>query len=482
MSVPHYTRVAQLRTAELLRAHLTSLGVDLPFDDTVQSGPESPLAQPYQVGARTIGNRFAVLPMEGWDGTPDGQPSELTERRWQHFGQSGAKLIWGGEAVAVRQDGRANPNQLLLNPDTMGAIGTLRQLLIEAHQQAHGRSDDLLIGLQLTHSGRFARPNQKTKLEPQILYTHPFLNAKFNLPADYAVMTDTEIETLIGEFVTAAVRAQALGYDFVDIKHCHGYLGHEFLTAVDRPGKYGGGFGNRTRFLREVVAGIRRDAPGLGIGVRLSAFDTVPFKPDEEGVGTPETWASDYPYAFGGDPHNPLMADLRETEAFLQVLVDLDIQLVCITGGSPYYNPHIQRPALFPPSDGYQPPEDPLVGVARQIAVTAQLKAKFPQLAIVGSAYSYLQEWLSNVGQYQVRTGGADFVGVGRMILSYPDLPADVLAGRPLKTKLLCRTFSDCTNGPRAGLVSGCYPLDHFYKAHPQHEALKETKQRLKLN
>jgi 2,4-dienoyl-CoA reductase-like NADH-dependent reductase (Old Yellow Enzyme family) len=226
------------------------LGVDLPFDDTVQSGPESPLAQSYQVGNRTIGNRFAVLPMEGWDGTPDGLPSDLTERRWQHFGQSGAKLIWGGEAVAVRYDGRANPNQLLLNPDTLGAIGNLRQLLVDAHQHTYGRTDDLMVGLQLTHSGRFARPNNKAKLEPQILYKHPFLNAKFNLPADYAVMTDAEIETLIGEFVTAAVRAQSLGYDFVDIKHCHGYLGHEFLTAVDRPGKYGGSFENRTRFLR----------------------------------------------------------------------------------------------------------------------------------------------------------------------------------------------------------------------------------------
>jgi len=478
--VPHYTRVAQLRTADVLRAHLAELGIDLPFDEVVQSGPDSPLAQPYQLGVPTLGNRFAVLPMEGWDGTPDGLPSELTERRWQRFGESGAKLIWGGEAVAVRHDGRANPNQLLLNPETMGAIGNLRQVLIDAHQRTNGHTDDLLIGLQLTHSGRFARPNHKTKLEPQILYAHPFLNAKFNLGVDHPVMSDTEIEVLIGDFVTAAVRAQRLGYDFVDIKHCHGYLGHEFLTAVDRPGRYGGSFENRTRFLREVVAGIRRDAPGLGVGVRLSAFDSLPFKPGAEGTGVPEPWAGAYPYAFGGDPSQPLQIDLSETEAFLQVLVDLDIRLVCITGGSPYYNPHIQRPALFPPSDGYQPPEDPLVGVARQLAVTAQLKAKFPQLAIVGSAYSYLQEWLPNVGQYEVRTGGTDFVGLGRMVLAYPDLPADVLAGRPLKLKLLCRTFSDCTNGPRAGLVSGCYPLDPFYKVHPQHTLLKEAKARLK--
>jgi 2,4-dienoyl-CoA reductase-like NADH-dependent reductase (Old Yellow Enzyme family) len=152
------------------------------------------------------------------------------------------------------------------------------------------------------------------------------------------------------------------------------------------------------------------------------------------------------------------------------------VRWVCITAGSPYYNPHMQRPALFPPSDGYLPPEDPLIGVARQIAATASLKKDFPALAIVGSAYSYLQEWLPHVAQYNVRHGMTDFVGLGRMVLSYPDLPADVLAGRPLQRKQICRTFSDCTTGPRLGLVSGCFPLDPFYVKHPAHEKLKELK------
>jgi 2,4-dienoyl-CoA reductase-like NADH-dependent reductase (Old Yellow Enzyme family) len=168
--------------------------------------------------------------------------------------------------------------------------------------------------------------------------------------------------------------------------------------------------------------------------------------------------------------------DLTEPYAFLDLLASLDIELVCVTAGSPYYNPHVIRPALFPPSDGYGPPEDPLAGVARQIAVTASLKKHRPELTFVGSAYSYLQEWLPNVAQHVVRTGMADFVGLGRMTLSYPDMVADVLAGRPLKRKCICRTFSDCTTAPRSGLVSGCYPLDEFYKARPEAEALGEFK------
>ncbi len=164
----------------------------------------------------------------------------------------------------------------------------------------------------------------------------------------------------------------------------------------------------------------------------------------------------------------PCNYDLSETKRFLNLLSEIGVELVNITGGSPYYNPHIQRPALFPPSDGYLPPEDPLTGVARQVKVTAELKAAFPRLLMVGSAYSYLQEWLPNVAQHNVRTGKVDFIGLGRMLLSYPDLPAHVLQGNPVQRKRLCRTFSDCTTAPRQGMVSGCYPLDPYYKAMPQ--------------
>jgi len=327
----------------------------------------------------------------------------------------------------------------------------------------------------LTHSGRFCRPLDKQGLIPKILFPHPVLNRKFNLPMDYPIMSDSEIDDLIGDFIQAARFAWQAGFTFVDLKHCHGYLGHEFLSAFERPGKYGGSFENRTRFLREVTAGIRSAAPGLEIGVRLSAFDFVPFKPGAEGMGVPDfpngNPAGGYNFAFGGDGTG-LGIDLGEPNQFLSLLEQLKIPLVCITAGSPYFCPHIQRPALFPPSDGYQPPEDPLTGCARQIAITAQLKALHPSLCVVGSGYSYLQEWLPNVAQHVVRTGQADFVGLGRMVLAYPDMCADVLEGKPLQRKRLCRTFSECTTAPRKGLFSGCYPLDEFYKQRPEAKLL----------
>ena len=468
-----YPRVASLKAASAFQAHLSACGAGIPFDETLAAPSASPLAAPFERGGLRAGNRFCILPMEGWDGTADGNPSDLTTRRWERFGISGAKLIWGGEAVAVQHDGRANPNQLVLTPQTQRAIAGLRDTLVRAHRERFGSNadGDLAIGLQLTHSGRYAQPAKKGKPEPLVAYHHPQLDRRF--PAGVRLLTDDDLDRLAATFIAAARLACDAGYQFVDVKHCHGYLGHELLSARAREGRYGGSLDNRTRFLRTVVDGIRATVPQLAVAVRLSAFDMGPFRKGDAGIGVPEEGG---PLSVFGALNGDMDAALDDAREFLARLEAMDIRWVCVTAGSPYYNPHMQRPALFPPSDGYLPPEDPLVGVARQIDATARLKRACPSLAIVGSAYSYLQEWLPHVAQHTVRAGMTDFVGLGRMVLSYPELPADVLAGRPLQRKQICRTFSDCTTGPRAGLVSGCYPLDDFYKAHPDAERLKMLK------
>lgn len=485
MSEKQFPNLGAIKDSETFRRHLRDSGIAIPCDAEILSGEASPLAQPLRRGKFFLGNRFAIQPMEGWDGTPDGRPSELTERRWKNFGRSGAKLIWGGEAVAVRHDGRANPNQLLIVEKTRDDLARLREALVAEHKQAEGSTDGLLVGLQLTHSGRFSRPNATDRPEPRILYHHPLLDRRLKLPPDYPFLKDDEIRRLIEDYHRAAKLAQEAGFDFVDIKHCHGYLGHEFLSAHTRDGDFGGSFENRTRFLRDIVAGIRNVAPGLEIGVRLSAFDMVPFYPDparskpgQPGRGIPEPFQELLPYrwGFGINAENPLEADLTEPIRFLNLLRGLNICLVNLSAGSPYYNPHIQRPALYPPSDGYQPPEDPLAGVARQMNVVRRLKEQFPDLILVGTAYTYLQNFLPNVAQAAVRENWVDCIGLGRMVLSYPGLPLDLIAGRPLAQKSLCRTFSDCTTGPRNGLPSGCYPLDSFYRSTESAARLKEIK------
>src|SRR5213079_2085043 len=118
--------------------HLRTCGARLDFDDALDAPAASPLARPFERDGVRVGNRFCILPMEGWDGTADGNPSDLARRRWQRFGISGAKLIWGGEAVAVQHDGRANPNQLVMTRETQPAIAALREALVGAHRERYG--------------------------------------------------------------------------------------------------------------------------------------------------------------------------------------------------------------------------------------------------------------------------------------------------------------------------------------------------------
>jgi NADPH2 dehydrogenase len=485
MKFGEFPKLASFGNVAAFRGHLASIGLDMPCDDIVASGAASVFAAPTEIAGMKIGNRLALNPMEGWDGELDGRPSDNTMRRWRRFGTSGGKLIWGGEAVAVRPDGRANPNQLVMTEHTQAAIARLRDALIDTHREAMGGDEGLVIGVQLTHSGRFCKPNDHKKFEPVIAYRHPLLDRKFGYPEDRPVMSDDEVRRLIEDFVTAAKRAHECGFDFVDIKHCHGYLAHEFLSAHTRAGLFGGSLENRTRFLREVVSGIRAQVPHLGIGIRLSAADVVPFRPNPAeskpgalGPGIPEEFATllPYDYAFGVDRENPTEMDLTETFALFEILRDLDIRFVNVTLASPYYNPHVTRPAIYPPSDGYLPPEDPLVGVMRHLDVVRQLKQRYPDFCLMGSGYTYLQEYLPNVAQAVLRLGWTDLVGLGRMLLAYPELPRDLLQGRGVQKKRLCRTFSDCTTAPRNGLVSGCYPLDAHYKKSEESKLLAALK------
>ena len=488
-TAPELIRIPSLKTVTEFRNHVTSLGLDLPCEDSIVTGAASPLSRPIEnvvINGKRLGNRYAVHPMEGWDGTHAGGITDDVLRRWRRFGQSGAKLIFGGEAMAVRPDGRANPNQLIINRANQAGLERLRQTLVAAHRERHGNADDLVIGFQLTHSGRFCRPQDQARGEPRVAYRHPLLDQPFKVTSNDQVWTDSEVERLVEDYVEAARIAWEVGADFVDIKHCHGYLLHEFLSAFTRPGKYGGSFENRTRLLCDIIAAIRASGNSIDIGVRLSAFDSVPFRPDrcrsqpgKPGPGISVDFAAflPYRYGFGVNQQHPVEYDLTETFQFLDLCAQLGVKLVNLSAGSPYYNPHIQRPAAYPPSDGYQPPEDPLVGVARQVNVVRQLKMRASRrLVLIGTAYSYLQEYMPHVAQYVVRHGWADVIGIGRIVLSYPTILADAIEQGTIAAKSICRTFSDCTTAPRNGLVSGCYPLDRYYAAKPEAQQLKAIK------
>ncbi|MDE2852163.1 MAG: NADH:flavin oxidoreductase [Acidobacteriota bacterium] len=478
-----YTPPGHHRTVEAFREHLRS--VDPAFDCGEELlGPEGPLVKPFTVFGREAGNRFAIHPMEGWDGNRDGSPSDLTRRRWRRFGLSGAKLIWGGEAVAVVPEGRANPNQLFIDGDRLGDcvswLEALRREVLAGHEESGVGGERPVIGLQLTHSGRLSRPDPAPALpQPLRAQVHPVLDGRLGQAAERPLISDDQLEEVAGAYVRAARCAERAGYDFVDIKCCHGYLLHELLGAHTRPGPYGGSFGNRVRLPLRIIAAVRAACPGLGIGVRLSVGDVAPFAAAGDGVGVPEV---DGPkpadLGFGLNPSDVSIPESTCAEAirYIGLLIEAGVEVVNVTMGSPYSCPHLSRPFTYPASDSYLPPEDPLRSVLRQLAAVRAVRAAFPRLALVGTGYSYLQEWLPHVAEAEVGAGHVDFVGLGRMVLAYPGLPADVLAGRPLERRRVCRTFSDCTTGPRNNMVSGCYPLDAHYRKTAEFGRIKKIK------
>lgn len=475
-----YRRIGSFRMREEFQAYLHSLEIDLPVDETILSESEgSPMAQPWKIGSFTLPNRWAVQAMEGWDANDDGSPSELLLNRWRKFGDSGAALVWGGEACAVQEDGRSNPRQLCFceaKKETM--FVELAETVRGAHRERlrkEGKNPDesFLVGLQLTHSGRFSNP-QRGKSAPKIAFHHKMLDARVKISPDddSFIMSDGDIRRLVDNYVKTAKYAWKAGFNFVDVKHCHGYFAHELLHATTRPGPYGGSLENRTRFLREVTEGVRTECPGMLVGVRLSVFDAIPGEETGARFGTIQ---------------NCMTED--DWEIVRVMAEDVKIDLLNATAASPYYSVYAQRPSFTPAVEAVlqpdgsmkippriDPPEDPLFGCCRQIFNARLLKERFPKLPMVGSAYSYFQDFLPHVAQAVVRAGWIDCVGIGRMVLPYGDMIADSLAGRPMERRRICRTFSDCTTAPRNGMVSGCYPLDCDYRKMTEALRLKQLK------
>ena len=458
------SRYFKYKTGEALLADANALGVDaqVHLSDDLAS-----LFQPALVAGRYVGNRLAIQPMEGCDAEPDGSPGELTFRRFRRFGAGGAKLIWG-EACAVAPEGRANPRQLVIDERNLDALSRLVELARIAHVEANGRDDDLLLGLQLTHSGRysFRRPilaQHDPLLDPRTLLDK---RSGTSVGPDFPLISDSELDALQDRYEAAAAMAARAGFDFVDVKQCHRYLLNELLAARTRPGKYGGSFENRTRFIREVVARIRESSPGLILATRLNVFDGLPYTKGPDGKGVPCPFVPPVHSAWGTDPLDPSRPDLDEPLRLIELLVEQGLSLVNISLGNPYASPHLLRPFENPPPDGYETPEHPLLGVARHFACTALVQDRFPALGVVGSGYSWLQEFAFRAGAANSACGRATFVGIGRGALSQPDFARRLQDGKPLDPKRLCRTFSFCTALMRSKhndlgqFATGCPPFD----------------------
>ena len=455
------SRYFKYKSSEGLLAEARSLGLDLTLNEDL-----SPLCRPIRIGGRLVGNRLAIQPMEGCDADPDGTPGELTFRRYRRFGAGGAKLIWG-EAAAVVPEGRANPRQLVIGPSTASSLERMLRETREAHAEAVGNTDDLVVGLQLTHSGRYSFQRPILAQHDPLLGPRTVVDRATGETAgpDTPLISDDELDRLQDRYVEAADLAFRIGFDFVDIKQCHRYLLNELLAARSRPGKYGGSLENRTRFIREVVARISADR-GRIIATRLNVFDGLPYQKGPDGRGIPCPLDSPPHSVWGTNLEDPDEPDLTEPLKLVGWLKDLGVPLVNVSIGNPYASPHLLRPFEYPPPDGYETPEHPLIGVVRHFRLTAAVQAAYPDLAVVGSGYSWLQAFAFEAGAANIDAGRASFVGIGRGSLSQPDFGRRIARGEPLDRKRICRTFSYCTALMRSKhndlgqFPTGCPPFD----------------------
>lgn len=439
-----------------LERRIADLGLDIPLSNDI-----SILFSPVVVARKTLANRFVVLPLEGADGDPAGRPSELTLRRYKRFAEGGASLIWF-EATSVTANGRSNPHQLWISPETKDGFKKLvKETRLAAHRK-FGTDHDLLLVLQLTHSGRFSKPDGRPA--PIIAQHSPLLDARLGLSRDHPLITDSALDALQDDYVAAAGLAREAGFDGVDIKACHGYLVSELSAAFTRTdSRYGGSFENRVRFLEETSEKIKQRVRGLFVTSRLSVYDSIPF-----------------PHGFGVNRENPDDPDLSEPKKLIKSLRNIDFPLLAISLGIPALQSHYGRPYDKPLIGQELPDEHPLVGVARWLRLASEIQKTFPTLPVISAGYSWLRHYFPYAAAAMVEREKACLIGLGRASLAYPGWVNALAADGLFDQRKVCVCCSKCSQMLRAGRAVGCAVQDAETYQHEYREARKIAKQVLR--
>lgn len=454
-------RLFNYKNLEELQASAEAVGATHVRFEADRERVQRVLAQKVRVGRRTLGNSLAIHPMEGCDGALDGAPDELTWRRYRRFAAGGAKLVWF-EATAISQGGRANPRQLWIHKDTRDGFARLLEEIRNVHRRTYENADDLLVPLQLTHSGRYSYP------KPVIAVHNPVVDQKTGIPSDFPVISDDELERLEDAYVDAVGLAVQAGFDAVDIKVTHGYLLSELIGAKTRAGRYGGSLENRTRFIKNVIGKIRAAYGNrLMLCMRLGCYEGVPYERDPTtGQGRPLPFPLPYRWGLGVDENNPLREELTEVKQAIAWFREWGIELLNVSMGSPYFNPHVGRPFEKPDEGNYEQPEHPLLGVDRHFRIAGELQQAFPDLPMVGTGYSWLQKYAIHAGAWNIENGAIRLMGIGRGALAYPDFAREALEKGELDESRVCKTLTYCTflmrqkNHPLGQFPTGCPPFD----------------------
>lgn len=405
--------------------------LEIPYSDNLKI-----LDTPITLCKKTIPNRIAIQPMEGCDGTYEGAIDELTHRRYLRFAKSGAGVIWF-EATAVANEGRANPRQLFLNEKTLDSF---KKLIFEVRETAYKetKTEPVLI-MQATHSGRYSKPNGVP--EPLIAYNKPIFEGDNPISSD-RILSDDYLKALEEKYAVSAKLAQEAGFDGVDIKCCHGYLMSELMGAYLRKGEYGGSYENRTRLYFNAFQNAKNAvSDDFIVTSRINVYDGFP-----------------YPYGFGVNEHDGLKPDLTEPIKVIKTLKErFNTELIDVTIGNPYVNPHVNRPYNAGP---YKSPEEPIKGVERMMKCVGEIQRSFPDMTVIGSAFSFMKDEGANIAAGAVESGVCKIAGFGRQAFAYPDFYRDIKEKGAMDERKCCLACGKCTELMRAVKVAGCVIKD----------------------
>ncbi len=394
------------------------------------------LSTPCRTAGHTLPNRIVYQPMEGCDGTGEGTPGELTVRRYCRFAHGGPGLIWF-EATAILPQARANPRQMMLTEKNRDAYKRLLSEMREISVRENGYAP--LIICQLTHSGRYSKPNGYP--EPLVAQHRPLFEGDRPLSED-RILTDDDLAALPERYAHAARLAAEVGFDGVDIKACHGYLLSELLGAYGRSGPFGGeAYENRTRLLLSAVEAVRAAAPdSLLLASRFNAYDGFP-----------------YPHGFAASDRAGV-PDLREPERLAGDLVTRGVRILDVTMGNPYQNHEVNRPTAF--ADAVPPYESILRMRAGAIAVANAARAVAADALTVSSGSTFLGVTAPHVAAADIDAGAYELVGFGRQSFADPDSAQEILRNGCADPRRLCLTCGKCTALMRTGKTPGCVIYD----------------------
>lgn len=379
------------------------------------------LYEPTLLAGRTVPNRLVAQAMEACDGTRQGEPSERTLARYEALARGGWGIVFV-EATSVTPAAVARLQGLVLSEDTAPRFEELVRRFRAANPEA-------LLLLQITHSGPNSHPaTDRTTVCPEA-------------GEGLRLLAADEIAAIRDQFVEAALLAERIGFDGIDYKLCHGYLGNDLLRPANtRDDRWGGSFENRTRFLREGIAAIqaRRASEQFILGARITFYER---RSGGFGTAGPDTAARDR-----GEPL-----------ALIRLMDRLAMDYVNLSGSG----------AVPKDASELLPEERRCAILWYERLATELIRREGLSLRVMGTGYSALREDAAPVACRRLGAGHADLIGFGRQTLADPDYPIKLRgkSGQHGTTPIgYCVDCGACADLMLNHRNSGCVRRNRYYR------------------